>query len=558
MRKFALILALARANMWEAPYVRFWRAYGKSTKDARLLKRWCCTLKKAGLPKDVSGELPRVYDSGTVEAGWFQWWEDNGFFQPQKEKGEPFSMVLPPPNITGDLHLGHALTIAIQDAIVRWQRMRGRQVVWVPGTDHAGIATQSVLERRNPGGTHLVAAAHAWREKKEANIVRQLKRLGASLDFTRQRFTMDEGMSNAVKAAFVRLFDEGLIYREEKMVNWCYSLRTAISDSEVKHVKAGPGTSLEVPGGTRVEMGYLEKVAFPLADGSGELEVCTTRLETLLGDTGVAVHPEDSRRHLIGHLVRHPLTGEFLPVVGDTLVDRTLGTGAVKVTPGHSEVDHRLAKRHNLPIVEFLDDSGKVVRGPPQLLGLTRWEARLAVRELLGELYRGRTAHTSVVPVCSRTGDPLDWRLRPQFFLRFSQLAQRALQAMESGELVLAPDYCRKAWIEFLSKPEDWCISRQLWWGHRIPAYRVLGSLEETWVSGESKEEAASKAAALLGVPREQVQLQQDEDVLDTWFSSALFPFSVFGWPQQVSRTAQSTYNNIYKTIKCDCYNQLS
>lgn len=511
------------------------------------------------MPKDVCGEFPRLYNSEDVEAGWFQWWEQTGVHSPGKDKkeeaGGTFSMVLPPPNITGDLHLGHALTVTIQDTLVRWQRMRGQRVVWVPGCDHAGIATQLVVERKlwadrgltrhQLGRQGFLEAAHDWRKQKEANILRQLKRLGASLDYSRYTFTMDERLSEAVTAAFVRLFDAGLIYREKKAVNWCYWLQSAISDSEVNHVSVLPGEILKVPGAPEgIEVGFLERVAFRV-DGT-EVEVATTRLETMLGDTALAVHPEDLRHsHLIGRLARHPITGRELPIVADTLVDRNFGTGVMKVTPGYSKVDYTLSKAHGLPVVECFDNEGKVIDGYDSFTGLSRFEARDAIREWLQHAgaHRGRLPHPTTVPVCSRSGDLLDSRLKPQFFLDVSRLAREALQAMESGELEFEPDHCCKAWIEWLTKTEDWCISRHLWWGHQIPAYRVLNAEnDEVWVSAPTAAEAAVKAAAKLGVEREDIlHLRQDEDVLDTWFSSALFPFSVFGWPHK-TRSLHSFY----------------
>ncbi|CAN8019249.1 unnamed protein product, partial [Ixodes persulcatus] len=420
-------------------------------------------------------------------------------------------MVLPPPNITGDLHLGHALTVAIQDTLVRWHRMQQRKVVWVPGCDHAGIATQSVLEKRawvqggltrhQMGRTAFLQEAQAWRRSKEANILRQLRRLGASLDYTRSTFTMDESMSHAVKWAFCRLFDDGLVYREKRMVNWCCWLQSAISDSEVSRLRIGR---------------WISRLSFFF---SPEVEVCTTRLETMLADTALAVHPEDNRyRHLIGRMACHPITGTSLPIIANSQVDRAFGTGAMKVTPGYSRVDHQLAKEHGLPVVECFDDQGRVVGGYSTFSGLSRMEAKAAVLALLKEkgLYRGRVGHESTVPVCSRTGDLIDVRLKPQFFLDFSKLARQALACMEEGHLSITPAYWRKAWSEWLSKPEDWCISRQLWWGHRIPAYRVLNA--EVFVVGSD----------------DVFPLSTDEDVLDTWFSSALFPLAVSGWPEKV------------------------
>ncbi|XP_077506739.1 valine--tRNA ligase, mitochondrial-like isoform X2 [Amblyomma americanum] len=536
--------------MWRYPRAYLCAVCGAQGLFPRVLvKRLSTAVSSNTLPKDLSGEFPRVYSSEDVEAGWFDWWEAMGLHAPSKGKAEAgtFSMVLPPPNITGDLHLGHALTVTIQDTLVRWQRMCGKRVIWIPGCDHAGISTQLVVEkklwaeqgvtRQKLGRQAFLEAAHAWKKQKEANILRQLKRLGASLDYSRYMFTMDQPMSEAVTEAFVRLFDAGLIYRDKKMVNWCYWLQSAISDSEVKHVAVLPGEKLKLPGSdVGVEVGILDRVAFPV--DSTEIEVSTTRLETMLADTALAVHPGDARHaHLIGRRAKHPLTGRELPIVAAAQVDPTFGTGAMKVTPGYSKVDYAISKEHSLPVLECFDDEGRVIEGYDAFTGLSRFEARDAIHERLQQVgaHRSRLPHATTVPICSRSGDLLDFRLKPQFFVRLQRLAQEALQAVMTGELVFEPDHCRKAWLEWLSKTEDWCISRQLWWGHQVPAYRVLNAeSEEVWVSAATAAEAAVKAAVKLGVEREDVlHLRQDEDVLDTWFSSALIPFSVFGWPRK-------------------------
>ncbi|XP_064489218.1 valine--tRNA ligase, mitochondrial-like isoform X2 [Ornithodoros turicata] len=424
-------------------------------------------------------------------------------------------------------------------------RMCGHRVCWVPGIDHAGIATQALLERvqLSPGSNFRDARsrddrmkmAHEWRKQKQNNIEKQLKRLGGSLDFSRTRFTMDEKMTAAVKEAFVRLFDKGFIYRDKKIVNWSYSLRTTISDMEVKHVDIPPGGDIAVPDCThKIEVGYLERILYPV--DNTEVEVCTTRLESILADTALAVHPQDSRYTcLVGRVAVHPITGRRLPIIADSAVDRDFGTGVLKLTPGHCKLDNVLAQKHNIPVVECFDENGRVMQNFSDFAKSTRWEAREMLRSRLSDLgfYRGRQAHGLTLPVCSRSGDILDSRLHPQFFLRCSHMAQRALEAATSGSLEFVPEYFKKVWVEWLSRPEDWCISRQLWWGHQIPAYRVLNSLEEMWVSGRDIDEATARAAQQLGIAEKEVCLEQDKDVLDTWFSSALFPFSVFGWPEQ-------------------------
>ncbi|XP_031950189.1 valine--tRNA ligase [Corvus moneduloides] len=468
-------------------------------------------------------------------------------------------MCLPPPNVTGTLHLGHALTVAIQDTLTRWHRMRGLTTLWAPGCDHAGIATQVVVERRllrsrgvtrhQLGRDAFLGEVWRWKEEKGDRIYQQLRRLGASMDWERACFTMDPKMSRAVTEAFVRLHEQGLIYRSRRIVHWSCTLRSAISDIEVEKRELGGRTLLRVPGYEEpVEFGVLVAFAYPL-EGAGEGEdaevvVATTRLETMLGDEAVAVHPEDPRyQHLRGRHVLHPFTGRRLPVLHDPFVDPQFGTGAVKITPAHDATDFEVGQRHGLGGATVIGEDGTMVNVPAPFQGMPRFKARSALLETLKErgLFRGVSENPMVVPICSRSKDVLEPRAVPQWFVRCQGLAGAAAAAVRRGDLRLHPASHARTWFSWMDNIRDWCISRQLWWGHRIPAYFVTindprvppGQDEDDrfWVSGRSEDEARAKAAAAFGVPPELVSLRQDEDVLDTWFSSGLFPFSIFGWP---------------------------
>ncbi|XP_042636050.1 valine--tRNA ligase-like, partial [Catharus ustulatus] len=521
-----------------------------------------------GCKKDVCSPLPDSYSPGYVEAAWYPWWEGEGFFKPEfgrsLETPNPrgvFVMCLPPPNVTGTLHLGHALTVAIQDTLTRWHRMRGLTTLWVPGCDHAGIATQVVVERRlqrqrglsrhQLGREAFLGEVWRWKDEKGGRIYQQLRRLGASMDWERACFTMDPGMSRAVTEAFVRLHERGLIYRSRRIVHWSCALRSAISDIEVEKKELGGRTLLKVPGYSEpVEFGVLVAFAYPLegaAPGEDpELVVATTRLETMLGDEAVAVHPEDPRyQHLRGRFVLHPLTGRRLPVLHDAFVDPAFGTGAVKITPAHDAADFEVGQRHGLGVVSVIGEDGTMVNVPAPFQGMPRFQARSALLETLKArgLFRGVTENPMVVPICSRSKDVLEPRAVPQWFVRCQGLAEAAAAAVRRGDLKLHPATHARTWFTWMDNIRDWCISRQLWWGHRIPAYFITiddpavtpgqDEDERFWVSGRSQDEARAKAAATFGVSPELVSLRQDEDVLDTWFSSGLFPFSVFGWPEQ-------------------------
>ncbi|KAM6958804.1 valine--tRNA ligase, mitochondrial [Aplochiton taeniatus] len=527
-----------------------------------------------GVKKDTTLPLPASYSPEYVESSWYQWWEKEGFFTPEHHDKLPhavnhsFSLCIPPPNVTGTLHVGHALTVAIEDALVRWRRMQGYKVLWVPGCDHAGIATQTVVEKRllrdlgkrrqDLSREQFLTEVWKWKNEKGDEIYHQLRKLGASLDWSRACFTMDPSFSDAVTEAFVRLCDSGLIYRSEGLVNWSCALESAISDIEVDSKPLSGRTMLSVPGYEKqVEFGTMVTFAYPVDGQDGEVAVSTTRPETMLGDVAIAVHPDDARyQPFHDKHCRHPFMDRLIPIVTDTMVDRELGTGAVKVTPAHDLDDFVLSQRHSLPRLSVIGGDGTMTAlCGPWLKGLKRFDARERVMEALAEkkLYRGKKEHAMSLPVCSRSGDVIEPLLRKQWFVRCSEMAERAVQAVDDGQLKIVPPFYTKTWRNWLSNISDWCVSRQLWWGHQIPAYRVAlagldNSQEEHWVWGRSEAEARQRAAVKYGVAAATLTLTRDPDVLDTWFSSGLFPFAMLGWPQQTGDLQQFYPNSILET----------
>ncbi|XP_013882204.1 valine--tRNA ligase, mitochondrial [Austrofundulus limnaeus] len=526
-----------------------------------------------GVKKDTSLPFPSSYSPEYVEACWYPWWEKEGFFSPEHERSshrvdQTFSLCIPPPNVTGTLHLGHALTVAVQDALVRWKRMQGYTVLWVPGCDHAGIATQTVVEKRllREKGKHrhdfsreeFLQEVWNWKKEKGDEIYQQLRKLGASLDWSRACFTMDPGFSRAVTTAFVRLCDSDLIYRSERMINWSCALQSAISDIEVDSVEVSGPTMLSVPGyENKVEFGAMYTFAYPVEGSDGQVAVSTTRPETMLGDVAVAVHPEDPRyQTLHGKQCRHPFTNILIPIITDPLVDMELGTGAVKVTPAHDHTDLLLSRKHSLPHVSVIRGDGTMAPSCGQWLeGKKRFDARQLVLDALVEkkLFMGKQSNRMTLPICSRSGDIIEPLLKKQWFVRCSRMAEKAIQAVEDGQLEILPHYYTKTWKNWMSSISDWCISRQLWWGHQIPAYQVelpdsTTDPEERWVWGQSVDEARQKAAVKYGVKPEDITLKQDTDVLDTWFSSGLFPFAMLGWPDQTSDLQRFYPNSLLET----------
>uniref|UniRef100_A0A3B4ZFC4 Valine--tRNA ligase, mitochondrial n=1 Tax=Stegastes partitus TaxID=144197 RepID=A0A3B4ZFC4_9TELE len=503
-----------------------------------------------GTKKDTSLPFPSSYSPEYVESSWYQWWEKEGFFSPKQHEqlshsvDQTFSLCIPPPNVTGTLHLGHALTVAVEDALVRWRRMQGYRVLWVPGCDHAGIATQTVVERRllrEEGKSRqdftreeFVQEVWKWKNEKGEEIYHQLRMLGASLDWSRACFTMDPSYSRAVTAAFVQLCDAGLIYRSEALVNWSCALESAISDIEVDSKELSGQTMLFVPGyDNKVEFGTMYTFAYPLEGHNGEVAVSTTRPETMLGDVAVAVHSDDPRYQAVhGKQCRHPFTNRLLPIITDPVVDMELGTGAVKVTPAHDHADFLLSQRHSLPRLTVIGGKGTMTPS------CGHW---LDVRE-----------HRCHCLKTFRSGDIIEPLLKKQWFVRCDEMAKKAIQAVEDGRLEIIPHYYTKTWNNWLSDISDWCVSRQLWWGHQIPAYQVelpdSTDKQEQWIWGHSEDEARQRAAVKYGVKPEAITLTQDSDVLDTWFSSGLFPFAMLGWPEQTADVQHFYPNSILET----------
>ncbi|MBE9177293.1 valine--tRNA ligase [Oculatella sp. LEGE 06141] len=489
----------------------------------------------------MSATLPSQYNPVEVEAKWQHAWEQNQVFKADPQQGgEPYCVVIPPPNVTGSLHMGHAFESALIDTLVRYHRMIGRNTLWLPGTDHASIAVQAILEKelRSQGKTRyeigreaFLERAWQWKEESGDTIVGQLRRLGVSVDWTRERFTMDEGLSEAVLTAFVQLYEEGLIYRGNYLVNWCPATQSAVSDLEVE--------SQEVNG-------HLWHFRYPLTDGSGYVEVATTRPETMLGDTAVAVNPEDERyQHLIGKTLMLPIVQREIPIIADSLVDPAFGTGCVKVTPAHDPNDFEMGQRHHLPFINIMNKDGTLNENAGSFKGQDRFDARKNVVKRLeedGVLVKVED-YRHTVPYSDRGKVPVEPLLSTQWFVKIRPMAERALDFLDNqDEPVFVPERWTKVYRDWLVSLKDWCISRQLWWGHQIPAWYVVnltnGEItdETPFVVAHSDEEARTKAIAQYG---EEVQLQQDPDVLDTWFSSGLWPFSTMGWPQETPDLAR-------------------
>ena len=464
--------------------------------------------------------MDKVYAPQDIEPRLYARWEGAGLFAPRGE-GAGYCIVIPPPNVTGTLHMGHAFQDTIMDALTRYHRMRGAPTLWQPGTDHAGIATQMVVERQLEAQglsraeltrEQFVERVWEWKAQSGGTIARQLRRLGASVDWSRDRFTMDEGLSETVTEVFVRLHAEGVIYRGQRLVNWDPVLRTAVSDLEVLNEE---------------EEGSLWHLRYPLADGSGHVTVATTRPETLLGDSAVAVNPEDERyRHLIGLQVQLPLTGRTIPVIADAYVDPTFGSGCVKITPAHDFNDYEVGQRHSLALINvFAADATLNENAPERFRGLDRFEARQRiVAELQAAgLIEKIDPHKLMVPRGDRSGAVIEPYLTDQWYVKVAALAGPAIAAVENGDIRFVPDHWARTYFEWMRNIKDWCISRQLWWGHRVPAwYDAEGNIYVGRTEAEARQKHGLAASVVL---------RQDDDVLDTWFSSALWPFSTLGWP---------------------------
>lgn len=464
--------------------------------------------------------LPKVYDPAITEDKWYQHWEEQGYFhQDVDEQRRPFCIVIPPPNVTGQLHMGHAWDNTLQDILTRWHRMQGDNTVWIPGTDHAGIATQAKVEeslakeglsKYDLGREAFLERVWAWKEEYGGRIINQLKKLGASCDWQRERFTMDEGCSRAVREVFVSLYEKGLIYRADRIINYCPNCQTTLSDIEVEHQE---------------RQGQLWHIQYPFADGTGQLTVATTRPETMLCDVAVAVHPEDTRYSgLIGRTVILPLVNREIPVIGDEYVDREFGTGVVKITPAHDPNDYEVAQRHDLAQITVIGKDGRMSAEAGIYAGLDRYECRQRiVADLEADGYLLKVGeHVHAVGECYRCGTVVEPLVSKQWFVKMEPLAKPAIEVVKEGQIRFIPERFSKLYLNWVENIRDWCISRQLWWGHRIPVW-YCQDCGAVLVARQDPTECTCGSK----------NLEQDPDVLDTWFSSALWPFSTLGWPDQ-------------------------
>jgi valyl-tRNA synthetase len=478
-----------------------------------------------------SFKLPKTYDFKSTETRIYDWWEQEGYFKPSNDPNlpgfdpqiKPFVISIPPPNVTGELHLGHAMFVSMEDLMIRYQRMKGIPALWVPGTDHAGIATQLQIEktladegltREQVGRDEFLKRTWEWKEKYGGIITRQIRRLGASCDWDRERFTLDEGLSRSVREAFVRLYEKGLIYRGPRLINWSPGLKTAVSDLEVEYSE---------------EPGKLYYFKYMLADGQEDyIPVATTRPETILGDTGLAVHPEDPRyQEFIGKDVLVPILERVIPVIADEYVDREFGTGALKITPGHDPNDYEIGERHDLAVISVLDEAARVNQHGGPYAGQDRFEARENLWEDMqaAGLVIKEEPYMMNIPRSQRGGEIIEPMISTQWFVRIQPLAEAALEAVNDGRIQIIPERFKKVYNNWLENIEDWCISRQLWWGHRIPV----------WTCQDCREVIVSREDPAACPQCQSEELEQDPDVLDTWFSSGLWPFSTLGWPEQTA-----------------------
>eukprot|EP00842_Homolaphlyctis_polyrhiza_P006120 jgi/Hompol1/6509/HPOL_005004-RA len=522
--------------------------------------------------------MAAAFEPKVVEAAWYDWWEKEGFFKPElkpdgsvKDEGT-FVIPIPPPNVTGTLHIGHALTVSIQDTLIRWNRMQGKSTLWVPGADHAGIATQIVVEkklmreqklsRHDIGREKFIEKTYEWTDSHIERIYDQLRRTGSSCDWSRGRFTMDPGLSTAVREAFVRLHDDGTIYRANRIVNWCTKLKTALSNIECENIELDGPTFMTVPDhdpSKKYEFGVLISFAYQVENSDERIVVATTRLETMLGDTCIAVHPSDKRyKHLHYKNVVHPFQNRLIPIIPDEYPDPEFGTGAVKITPAHDPNDFIVGQRQKIPSINIFTDDGKINENGAPFTGMQRFDARIAILEALTKkgLYVGKEPNKQVLPICTRSGNIVEPLLKPQWWVNCQDMAKQALQAVRNGDMTITPVSSEKEWFRWLENIQDWCISRQLWWGHRVPAYFVVISGDENdrtisdrWVSGRDEAEALAKAIKkFANVDPSKISLEQDDDVLDTWFSSGLWPFSIMGWPEKTKDFKNFFPNSLLET----------
>ncbi|MGC8754946.1 MAG: valine--tRNA ligase [bacterium] len=469
--------------------------------------------------------MDKVYTPKHIEEKWYSEWLRRGLFHSVPDNRPPYSIVIPPPNVTGSLHMGHALNNTLQDIMIRYKKMQGFNTVWIPGTDHAGIATQNVVERQlakegldrfKLGREKFIQRVWEWKKQSGDTIVNQLMKLGVACDWSRQRFTMDEGLSRAVKEVFVRLYNEGLIYRGEYIINWCPRCFTALSDLEIEH---------------KDEAGKLYYIFYPFQEGNGGITVATTRPETMLGDTAVAINPEDARyKGLVGRLVVVPIVNRPVPVISDQLVHMDFGTGAVKITPAHDFDDFEVSRRHSLPLIQVIDLNGKMTPAAGKYHGMDRYKARAAIideLQKLGMLVKIENYKLSL-GTCYRCGTATEPMVSTQWFVKTEPLAEKAIEAVKQHKTRIIPQQWEKVYFEWMENIKDWCISRQIWWGHRIPAW-YCDECNGITVSTDQPDKCSKCGST---------KIHQDEDVLDTWFSSALWPFSTLGWPDKTPELA--------------------
>ena len=445
--------------------------------------------------------MPKTYLPVNTERFWNQFWTEHDLFKIQNDRKKPFVMLFPPPNVTGSLHLGHALTVSIQDAVIRHEKMLGKNILWIPGFDHAGIATQMMIEKQiwanerktrfDIGKTEFLVRAQEWTRLRTEEIKFQLDKLGCSFNYDLEYFTLSEPMSKAVTEAFIRLFNANMIYRDKRMVNWSFYLQSTLSDIEVKHLQIDGRTDLSIPGfDEKVTFGLMHKVKYPIEGSNEAIQVATTRLETIFGDVAVAVHPSDSRYlNFIGKRVINPLTDELIPVIANKLVDPTKGTGALKVTPAHDPIDYQIGLEHDLPLIDIFDSQGNVKCKQKLFNGLNRFTAKTLVQEYLQQngFYCGYESHKQLIPVCSRSGDVIEMKMAPQWFMKCDQLYKKAMHLIDDKKLELIIPSFRNVWFDWVRHQKDWCISRQIWWGHRIPAWKLIvdGNETDDWVAAK-------------------------------------------------------------------------
>lgn len=511
------------------------------------------------LIKPFSDPYFKAYNPHAVESAWYSWWEKEGFFKPEftidgkvKPAGS-FIIVEPPPNVTGNLHMGHALGTALQDVMIRWNRMQGKTTLWLPGCDHAGISTQSVVEnmlwrreqktRHDLGRPKFVETVWQWKNDYHQRINNVLRRMGGSFDWTREAFTMDENFTAAVTETFVSLHEDGIIYRANRLVNWCTKLNTALSNLEVESKELPGRTLLNVPGyDKKIEFGVIVHFQYPIEGTDQMIEVATTRIETMLGDTAIAVHPDDERyKCLVGKRAVHPfIPNRYLPIISDTYVEKEFGSGAVKITPAHDANDYALGERHNLEFINIFTDDGKMNDNAGPYVGQKRFDVRYKIQDDLKKLglFVCKKDNPMTVPMCFKSKDIIEPLMKPQWWMKMKDMAAAALDVVKDGQIKILPENAEKSYLRWMENINDWCLSRQLWWGHQAPMYfaQIEGASNndcdnKLWFSGRTIDEANSKAVKAL--PNQKFTLKRDEDVLDTWFSSGLWPFATLGWPKK-------------------------